>query len=211
MIIKMRIFLIPVWLIFIQLFFTGVTYGQVNQDDSSILVKVVRQLSLQQQIIYVDTVRGIKDESEERLINIIRNGVIQDWASKDVLVLTKAEQNYILNQLRQQTVWPDNLFPNGKRIEEKSMWNYLRQMESERILSMNNAALQKDTATYNSLRNNYTYIFTFAKPIYIRDNTICLIAFGAMCGGMCGRTETCFYKKENNEWIKWIMVSAGDF
>jgi len=84
-------------------------------------------------------------------------------------------------------------------------------MRAEWALSLKHAALQNDTATVRKLRYDYTFVFTFAKPVYIRDNTVCLVAFGAMCGSDCGRTETSFYRRENNEWTKWIIVSAGDF
>jgi hypothetical protein len=32
-----------------------------------------------------------------------------------------------------------------------------------------------------------------------------------MCGGDCGRAQTSFYKKEDDEWIEWIIVSSGVF
>lgn len=205
-----RIFVIILWLTSVQLFGVRASYGQVSQDDTTILLKAFRQVSKQAQIVYVDTVSAYNDTTG-RLFKSIQNGNISDKRTGNYLTLTNAEQDYILTQLGQQTVWSDNLFPNSKRIDADNMWTYLRQMNAQRALSLNQAALQKDTMTVKHPRFDYPYVFSFAKPIYIRDNTVCLIAFGAMCGGECGQTETSFYRKENNEWTKWIIVTAGDF
>lgn len=205
-----RTFVMLLWLTSVQLFCVGETYGQISQDDTTILLKAFRHVTTQRQIVYVDTVSTYKD-SQDQLFKTIKNSSISDKRSGNTLTLSKAEQDLILTQLRQQTVWSDNLFSNSKRIDADSMWTFLRQMNAQRVLSLNQAALQKDTMTIKNLRYDYPYVFTFAKPIYIRDNTVCLISFGAMCGDNCGQTEPSFYKKENNEWIKWIIVSAGDF
>ena len=205
-----RTFVILIWLTSIQFFGVGVTYGQVSQDDTAILLKAFRQITTQRQIVYVDSVNANKSVPE-RLKDAFQKGTVTDKRQGNSITLTKAEQNYLLSQLGQQMVWSDSLFPNSKRINADSMWTFLRQMNAQRVLSLNQAASQKDTVTIKNLKYYYPYVFIFAKPIYIRNNTVCLIAFSAMCGGNCGQTETSFYKKINNEWTKWIIVSAGDF
>ena len=205
-----RTFVILIWLISVQLFCIYKTYGQVSQDDTTILLKAFRQVTWQRPIIYVDIVNA-NSSVPERLREVFQKGTITDKRKGNFITLTKTEQDYLLSQLGQQTVWSDNLFSNSKRIDTDSMWTYLRQMNAQRTLSINQAALKNDTVLIKKLKYDYPYVFTFAKPIYIRNNTVCLIAFGAMCGGECGQTETSFYKKENNEWTKWIIVSSGDF
>ena len=135
----------------------------------------------------------------------------RDVIDHDICGVEQAEQNYLLDQLFQESSWPDHLFPNSKRIKTDSMFTYLSKMNPQHKLSLNQATSQKDTITIKNLRYNSPFIFTFAKPIYIRDNTVCLIVFGARCGGDCGHIETSFYKKVYNEWIKWITVTAKDF
>lgn len=205
-----RKFIIIIWLTSVQLFCVGTTYAQVSQDDTTILLKAFRQIIKQDQIVYVDTVNALNG-SPDRLLKAIQNGKIIDKRNGNALTLSKAEKAYILSQLRQQTVWSDNLFPNSKHIVADSVWSYLRQMNTQRAFMLDQAALQKDTMTIKNLRYKYPYVFTFAKPIYLRDNTVCLIAFWATCGSQCGQTETSFYKKANNKWTKWIIVSASDF
>lgn len=175
-----RTFVFLIWLTLVQLFCVGATYGQVHQDDTTILLKAFRQITKQGQIVYVDTVNA-HNGSIDRLLKAIRDGKIIDKRNGNSLMLTKAEQDHILTQLGQQTVWPDNLFPNSRRIDADSMWNYLIQRNEQRVLLLHQAALQKDTITIKQLRYDYPYVFTFAKPIYIRNSTVCLISFAAMC------------------------------
>jgi hypothetical protein len=208
--VRTRTFAIPILLTVFQFFCSGATYSQVSQDDTTILLKAFRHVTKQQQIVYVDTVNA-NSFMLEQLKEAFQKGTVTDKRQGNSITLTKTEQDELLSKLGQQTVWPDNLFPNSKRLDADSMWTFLRQMNEQRVLSINQAAFQKDNATIQNLRYEYPFVFTFAKPIYIRDKTFCLIAFSAMCGGNCGQTETSIYKKENNSWTKWIIVSAGDF
>lgn len=190
----------------------GSTYGQLSTVDTSILFKAFRQVSSQEQIVYIDTVNE-NASVPTRLKDIFQKGKVTDLWSGNSITLKKSEQEYLLSQLGQRIVWNDNLFSNSKRIGLDSMWTFLKKKHTERISAFKQATMNKDTLTINELRKlkNYPFVFTFAKPIYIRDNTVCLISFGAMCGRDCGQTETSFYKKVNKEWTKWIVVTAGEF
>lgn len=193
--------------------FIGSTYGQLSKDDTAILFKAFRQITSQEQIIYIDTVNA-NGSVPTRLKEIFQKGKVTDKRSGNSVTLTKSEQEYLLSQLGQRIIWNDNLFNNGKRISSDSMWTFLKKLNTERVATINQAVIDKDTLTIKKLPQlikNHPFVFTFAKPIYIHDNTICLISFGAMCGGDCGQTETSFYKKVNNQWTKWIVVTAGYF
>ncbi len=193
------------------MFFTS-TYGQLSKDDTAILSKAFRQITSQEQIVYIDTVNAT-GSVPTRLKEIFQKDKLTDKNSKNSITLTKSEQEYLLSQLGQRIIWNDNLFNNGKRICSDSMWSFLKKLNTERVGTINQAAIDKDTLTIKKLQQlkNYPFVFTFAKPIYIRNNTVCLISFGAMCGGDCGQTETSFYKKENDQWTKWIVVTGGIF
>lgn len=188
-------------------------FCQTNIEDTIVLRKVFNEVSSQRQIAYVDSV-NMNGYVPDVLMEAIQKGKITDTRKTrkpNSLTLTKAEQNYLLEQITQQTVWSDNLLADSRLIESDSMWVYLRQENTKRIAAMNKAAMENDTLALKKARLNYSYVFTFTKPVYIRDNTICLISFAAVCGTECGRNEISFYKKENNEWGKWIVISAGDF
>jgi len=210
----MQTCLLLILLTTVQIYCGGVTYGQLSQDDKTILRKAVIRIIPLEKIVYVDTVSRHNRSLNfvlDRLSNAIQNGKLSDKRNGDTLTLSKTEQKYILTQLEQQTVWPVNLFPNSKRIDTDSMTSHIRQMNLQRRLKLNLAKLQKDTLTIKKLRYDLPYVFTFLKPIYIRDKTICLIAFSAICGGECGLAETSLYKKEKNGWSKWMILSAIDY
>lgn len=189
------------------------TYGQVDEDDIFILLKAFREVTSQEQIFYVDTVN--KDTTiPEPIREVFQKGKIIDAKKSgqiNSLRLTKAEKKYLLEQIGKTTILEENFFVGSKRIDSDSIWVFLKKENTRRVTSINQAALNGDTLSYKKLNYHYSYVFSFSKPIYIRDKTVCLISFVAMCGVNCGREETSFYRKENNEWKKWIVVSAGDY
>jgi hypothetical protein len=189
------------------------TYGQTNQQDTTILMKAFREITRQEQIVYVDTV-DMKGYVPDDLKRAIKKGKITDERKTkppNSLKLTKTEQNYLLERLGQQTVWADNLFTDGRCLNSDSMWIYLREENTKKIAAINKAVMVKDTLALKKAQSKYSYVFTFTKPVYIRDNTVCLISFAALCGQDCGQSEISFYKKINDEWVKWILVSSADF
>ena len=186
------------------------TYGQFNQSDTTILLRAFRQVTSQKQIVYVDTV-GPNSYLQEKLQEALKKYSITDKKRGHSIALTEREINYLLLQLGQETIWYDNLFFNSKRIDSDSLLSVEKKMYTERIEFLNQAILQKDTVKIKDLKQNISYVFEFTKPIYIRDNTICLISFYAICGLDCGQSEASFYKKEKGEWTKWVLVASGDF
>lgn len=195
-------------------------YAQSNEQDTILLRKVFGEVPSHAQSFYVSPINKGKKVSE-RLKEIILVGKIMDSRKIDSLILSKEEQKYLLNQMAQTTIWTDNLFSGFKRIDTDSAWLFLEQENKNRYATLkaaiDTALLSGDTARAAKLNQQYytyaymTFIFYFPKPIYIRDNTICLISYTAMCGELCGFNETSFYKKENNEWKRWIVISSGVF
>jgi len=199
-----------IWLISVQLICTGAIYAEVNPEDTTILLKAFRKVTSQGQIVYIDTVNA-SGSIPNQLKEIIQKSKITDKRQGETITLSKSEQEYLLSQLAKPTVWDDNLFSDCKRIDADSMWTHIKLKDIKRRIALNQAVLQKDTTTIKNLQHSFSYVFSFSKPIYIRDNTICLISFSAICGGTCGQSEASFYKKSNNQWSKWIIVTAGDF
>lgn len=207
----MRVYLIISLLLFVQCLNFIETFGQISKDDNAILNNIFKQVTINEFIVYVDTVNNTDFAAHYRLKDIINKGVITDRKQEKTIILTKKEKKYLLLQLCEPTVWADSLFPNSKRIQSNEMWTYLSQENNKRREAINQAYLEKDTLKIKKLRYDYTFVFSLLRPIYIRNNTVCLTSYSAMCGVDCGRTEISFYKKENNEWTKWIIISAGDF
>jgi hypothetical protein len=190
-------------LIFFHLFWSGVIRGQVNSIDTIILLQAIGQISSQ-------TVSAYSDPNG-KLIKAIKSGTCEDRITGSRLTLSREEQDYILKQLENPSGWPENLFSNSKRIDADSIWDFMQQSNARPLARDNEFSSQPDSLAMVTLRSKYHYVFKFARPIYIRDNTVCLLSVGGICGGDCGIVETSFYKKEGDGWKKWIRVSGGVF
>ena len=108
--------------------------------------------------------------------------------------------------------WNDTLFDASVKIKEDSLWSYLRAADSTFRKKMDIALAAKDTALIRKYRKEgRPFAFALGKPLFIRHNTICLVNTAALCGPNCGSNEMSFYRKENGEWKKWILVTAGEY
>lgn len=100
------------------------------------------------------------------------------------LILTNNEKKYLLRKIDEQQgfVWPDNLFQNIQKsnLEEKN--------------------------PTSKLKNSFQKIYSFSKPIFIRNHTICIFYYGYYCGGECGKGIIEIYHKVNDKWTTWISI-----
>lgn len=183
-----------------------VAYGQGNPEDTIILLQAFREVTINPQIIYVDTVHGYGTEYID-----VFDKKLRDKRHGHSLNLTRSEKKMIVNHLKQKTIWSDSLFQNSKCIGLDSMWSIVKPANYQRLIALNEAKLKKDTEAIKNLEKNYRYVFSFLKPIYIRNNTFCLIVYKALCDVNCGNSEMSIYKKENNKWTKWLVISEGNF
>ncbi len=188
----------------------GSAHGQISQEDTIILHKAIREVKPHGQIVYVDSV-SMSSDVVERFASIFKDNEVRDIQEDIATRLTKEEQEYLLSQLNLLVAWPDSLFTGSLRLEADSTWTYLKQMNASRFETINQANALNDTLLIRELQTDYPYVFVLARPIYIRNNTVCLVFYFAFCGHTCGQSEASFYKKENDEWTKWILFSASDF
>jgi hypothetical protein len=179
-------------------------------DDLSIVYKQIRNISPSVTIYYIDK------PGEKFFENIIRD--IDHSTVKSIskiypnsINLTKVERRYLVSQFKKSAsaILRDNLFPDSKRIPLDSVENRQHEILAK-IKKLHDSINDKDSLI--AFTNKYKYckaIFTFTMPIYIRSNSIFLQYFSWYDGG--GAESLYFCRKENNEWKKWIIVSAGDW
>ena len=62
---------------------------------------------------------------------------------------------------------------------------------------------------WDYFRKNYgRELYSFSKPIFLRNNTICLFYFGDRCGELCGEGGLYIYIKKNGVWkMKYPVYS----
>lgn len=147
-------------------------------------------------VVFVDSARRRKLISRDQLTRMMRNdrrGTFKE-IKKDSLSLTDKEYAYVLSEIKkmQKFIWHDDLLPASKTIPTDTVtnifttrkmkgWDYLRKV---------------------GIRG----IFTVAKPIFLRSNTVCLFYFDQSCGYVCGSGEFAAYKKVNGKWVHWITL-----
>ncbi len=193
--------------------FVTTIYGQDKSDDVVLLKSVCNKIIENQikegvQVIYTDRI-----SSWDWITNIIN---IQDTFGrqpKPIIILTKKDKASLLEQIKtlKKYQWQDSLFENSRRIEQDSIWVNIHRENKKRFSAISDATAQRDTTTINKLKHERTRIYTFSKPLYIREKSVALTGFGWMCGGDCGHNEVAFYKKVHGKWKRWAVISEGDF
>jgi len=150
-------------------------------------------------VIYADSTRGC-ERLKKQLKKFSVSKAIKDLHHPDkILLLSRDEQRLIVSELDsiRNFCWPENLFARSKRVPWKELLSYA-----------------KYEPAYDSLTKrwaNDSYVYSFSKPVYIRNGTIAYFGMARMCGGDCGQDEEAFYKYENGKWVKFISLGTGEF
>jgi hypothetical protein len=184
------------------------SFGQTNVDEIAVLTEALKIVDYQEPIIYIKTLnknyesKYLTDKINRNSFYIREGDVIDpitgivDSVGKnlDSLILTETEVNYLIQVISEPINWEENLFNNSIAVNDQSeAW--------EKYVE-----IRKNVKSKKAL-----YYFSFTKPIFIRNKTICLLAIAAICGGECGITNFSFYRKVNGKWGKWIRISGGEF
>lgn len=57
-----------------------------------------------------------------------------------------------------------------------------------------------------SIAKSVTGGFSITKPIFLRDNTLCIFDYFYECGTRCAEGETTVFKKIDGKWERWMVV-----
>lgn len=112
----------------------------------------------------------------------------------------KSNINYQIQKLL-NFKWPDAALPRSKIITPERISDYVK-------LEDKSLALKKIIAWEHKLIDKYNGYYSFSKPIFIRNDTICIFDYGYGCGSTCGDGSLAVYRKVNGTWQKWILLSA---
>ncbi len=180
-------------------------FGQSTIQEAEVLKESISELNYKLPIIYVKKYANSSKRNE--LIDKIKYGKfflkineIYDPDSYktteseivDSLILTKSEIDYIIGKLVQNISWKKDLFDSSILVNNYQEGNnYIKLLESK-------------NPTYNKERKYY--VFTFIKPIFIRNNSVCLAIFAADHGQDCPIVKKAFYRKTGNNWKEWIPL-----
>ncbi|NUY82752.1 hypothetical protein HUK80_17750 [Flavobacterium sp. MAH-1] len=170
----------------------NISFSQ-NQDDNKIIID-----NLLKDGSYGDGELRIIPKLEKKIVefeleNLKNNKEFFSPIDKsDRISITKEEQKKIIQEIQMQygKTLDTKLFSSNKWISIDYIKSYL-----------------EEKTEYN----NSNRVMMISKPVYIRNNTICVVYFMHLCCGSGGQTSLWFYKKENGNWDKWIPISQGLF
>jgi|SRR5690625_132947 len=112
---------------------------------------------------------------------------------KKKFTISKDEQDYLVGELEslKNHRWEKNMFPYSKRLEQEDIQPTFNTTE--------NLPTEKE-------KNMCSIVYTFSKPIFIRDNTIALFLDQKRYRTNYTQLEFAFYILENNRWEKIATV-----
>ncbi len=185
------------------------TFSQVDTNDILVIKEVLSsELNYQHSIAYTDRIENwIINFIKNELDNYIANGT-KEYHYGPLLKMDDSEKDSLYSQIEELRyfVWRDSLINNSRVIVIDSsrafFRNYYDSLPKNEKYNPNKIVIHcyKDTS-----------LFSFSKPIYIRNQTICLIYFRKLNQIYKGNEELNFYKKERNIWYKWITLHSGTF
>ncbi|NUM31529.1 MAG: hypothetical protein HUU47_04305 [Bacteroidetes bacterium] len=178
------------------------SFGQIREVDSILIRKICNQVQPGKPIVYVALVEPsfMVEDFKRTLRNKEIIGIDQSNKSQS-LILSRSEKKYLLRQMKIKHVWPDSIFKNSKRLQSNQVFEY---MAEKRVIEVSNNN-SSDTVL------KFPVVFNFLKPISFRNGIYYLVSYYTLCGLGCGSKEIAFYKKEGNDWVKWLIISKGVF
>ncbi|MCU0351742.1 MAG: hypothetical protein MUF43_13095 [Flavobacterium sp.] len=112
--------------------------------------------------------------------------------NKKPLTITSTEQKYLISELNKlkDFKWPSKMFPNSVKVTINDI---------RKVFSITNKYPETKSAMCS-------IIYGFSKPIFIRDNTICLYLSQEQYGESNSQSTFSFYKKNGAEWEEYADV-----
>jgi hypothetical protein len=203
----MRIFRL---LFMIPFLYSCQLYGQLNSQDT-IMIKCATMRTEGTVFTYADKSVGWQRIGEKLADRKFRG--ITKQTEYNSITLSMKERRYLRQQIEENKgfTWNDSLIANSRRIKSDSVMKIISEQFRIYRDEINNALLNHDTIALNRIVAKKPWVYGFSKPLYLRDDTICLLYHLAFGDGDSGYDEVSFYKKENNLWTKWIVIGEGEY
>lgn len=181
--------------LFLGITFIGLLHAQPTQADK----EFVRDALKLKKIAYVDSAASFDND----IIKILDADTIKTLeAGAKLFLVTKEEHAYIKKQIDSMKLfaWNEALFKRSKLIREDSL----------RSIFKNPDSYQASKNFYTQYGNGY---YSFSKPIFLRNSTLCIFYSYYSCGGMvaCGGYNLTIYKRAKGHWVRWLLLAAVDY
>jgi len=124
--------------------------------------------------------------------HILGDTIKESWGPL-FIVLTKDEMNTVVNTLH--SIKPDSSHV-GFYIDEEFA-------SSDTI----DALLQNPKKGWPYFKKRYRgSYYAAAKPIFLRNNTLCVFMYRSVCSGECGHADLSIYKKTLFGWKRYLSI-----
>ncbi|HTE01988.1 MAG TPA: hypothetical protein VK668_22020 [Mucilaginibacter sp.] len=183
----------PVSLLFLFIIFTHSLKAQENEAARQFIREVIKV----KHVVYVDSAGDAGDEMRKILDRDTIHTLMQDDST---FVITKKERAHInkeLNTMR-SFAWKAGLLDSSILISEDTL---------KKVFSKKNGS---PSANWKYFHTHYgDGYYYFSKPIFLRNNTICIFRFGYWCDWtLCGHGHLAIYEKKGGKWVAWYPLKA---
>lgn len=176
------------------LFALGDVRGQNDERSQTFIKAVIGDFVKQNQtkkIIYSDKVYSVNDIRKALDHDTLPNiHFVKRPYDTTIIVLTRDERAYINSELDQMMsrLWTDGLLDNSKMIPQDTI----------------DAIFKDRTKRWEYFYNKYGGggFYSFSRPIFIRNNSICFFYREYSCGDLCASGELALYVNKKGKWVK---------
>jgi len=182
--------------ILISLLSTFATNAQFNKREKRFLQWFLKGYKQSKYPVFY-----LKNQDNGQLLQVLKPDSLLDmWGiagrnkSQNKLILTKKEKKYVaaeINQLKSIN-WVDHLLPGTRLLSQDTANYYL---------------IDRFQGWQKLYKRGITGFYTFSKPVFLRNETICIFQYDFNCGYLCGDGTIMVYIKENGKWAPYINLA----
>lgn len=138
---------------------------------------------------------------------------------KPGILLKRANKGYIQSvqaELLQHPVvesWADGRTPDTLILTEKEKAQLKHDLKAIQRFSWSKKQMAASGLSMHTLVNeapmpdpqhiDHNRIYEIAKPVFLRNNTICILIYQYNCGPLCGEGAGLILKKQGGQWVAW--------
>ncbi|MHA4895727.1 hypothetical protein ACXZ1K_13320 [Pedobacter sp. PWIIR3] len=73
-------------------------------------------------------------------------------------------------------------------------------------INWNSRLVRNENRIKYAQKNTRSQTYTICKPIFLRNNSLCVFEYGYYCGNRCGEGSLAFYYKIDGKWKEWMVL-----
>jgi hypothetical protein len=131
----------------------------------------------------------------EKGLELLQRDTISDiWNRSVYVILSESEKHKIINEIDSSN--------HLNRLVKRGLIKLIPKKEVDSLDQVFSKLPIDFRKTYG-----YYSLYSLRKPIFLRDNSLCVFYYNYRCGDLCGAMEFAIYKRdESTNWKKWIVI-----